>query len=360
MPLLYGERERAFLRLQEELVKKYNDDSILAWGLIGETSDDQGPIQSDIGSPIRKTRSLCPILASSPLAFRNSRKVRYRSLSATKPFTMTNAGLQIELPLVPISRSHLYFGGAGSDKVRGWVGILSCYTGVSNEFLGIMLSPNGSQRDTPTEVHRASITSSGRPQLTRHTVVVGPKTAMRAQHSNIMILQQTESRTGRKFSFGPMHIVVTESQTLSEAGYEVYDAKSLETMDLKHWVQHTSAQWDTVLKVLTVPGLRPYWNLQRFDFVKSSTGARYTVFVRDGQPLVRHWQLSSEEEESNAVKYLGRLTEKTATHSMPSRDRDDEVIKVSVTQKQVSFSCMMEMTIDLIPADEPMSEAFKN
>jgi len=31
MPLLYGEGQRAFLRLQEEIVKVYNDQSILAW-----------------------------------------------------------------------------------------------------------------------------------------------------------------------------------------------------------------------------------------------------------------------------------------------------------------------------------------
>ncbi|KAH8892587.1 HET-domain-containing protein [Thozetella sp. PMI_491] len=31
MPLLYGEREHAFIRLQEELMKAYDDQSILAW-----------------------------------------------------------------------------------------------------------------------------------------------------------------------------------------------------------------------------------------------------------------------------------------------------------------------------------------
>ncbi|KAK6951337.1 hypothetical protein Daesc_007871 [Daldinia eschscholtzii] len=32
MPLLYGEGEKAFLRLQEEIIKSRNDDSLLAWG----------------------------------------------------------------------------------------------------------------------------------------------------------------------------------------------------------------------------------------------------------------------------------------------------------------------------------------
>ncbi|KAI2467396.1 heterokaryon incompatibility protein-domain-containing protein [Annulohypoxylon bovei var. microspora] len=33
MPLIYGEGSKAFIRLQEEITKQSNDDSILAWGL---------------------------------------------------------------------------------------------------------------------------------------------------------------------------------------------------------------------------------------------------------------------------------------------------------------------------------------
>ncbi|KAK1691125.1 hypothetical protein BDP55DRAFT_649624 [Colletotrichum godetiae] len=32
MPLLYGEGEKAFFRLQEELIKKSDDESIFSWG----------------------------------------------------------------------------------------------------------------------------------------------------------------------------------------------------------------------------------------------------------------------------------------------------------------------------------------
>ena len=31
MPLLYGERHRAFVRLQEQIIRESNDYSILAW-----------------------------------------------------------------------------------------------------------------------------------------------------------------------------------------------------------------------------------------------------------------------------------------------------------------------------------------
>jgi hypothetical protein len=39
MPLLYGEDSRAFLRLQKEIINRFDDDSILAWGLETETVD---------------------------------------------------------------------------------------------------------------------------------------------------------------------------------------------------------------------------------------------------------------------------------------------------------------------------------
>jgi hypothetical protein len=36
MPLLYGEGKRAFIRLQEEIMKETDDQSLFAWGLLGQ------------------------------------------------------------------------------------------------------------------------------------------------------------------------------------------------------------------------------------------------------------------------------------------------------------------------------------
>ncbi|KAH8593057.1 heterokaryon incompatibility protein-domain-containing protein [Bisporella sp. PMI_857] len=54
MPLLYGEGERAFIRLQEEIIKVSDDRSLFAW----ESSDSSGGL-----------------LATSPAAFSNSSKI---------------------------------------------------------------------------------------------------------------------------------------------------------------------------------------------------------------------------------------------------------------------------------------------
>lgn len=52
MPLLYGEGERAFIRLQEEIMKKSEDHSIFAWR-------DDGLMRG----------SFCGLLARSPASF---------------------------------------------------------------------------------------------------------------------------------------------------------------------------------------------------------------------------------------------------------------------------------------------------
>ena len=81
MPLLYGEGgEEAFVRLQLEIIRKYDDESIFAWtGKWG------------VGGS--------GLLANSPRAFRGSREVVRNDFCVRSPFQMTNKGLQIDLPL---------------------------------------------------------------------------------------------------------------------------------------------------------------------------------------------------------------------------------------------------------------------
>lgn len=84
MPMLYGEGTKAFARLQEEIIKILDDQSIFAW--TGHTS------------------GYFPVLAPSPANFKHSAGIR--STSATTdpmPFSLTNVGLRIELPIVPFA-----------------------------------------------------------------------------------------------------------------------------------------------------------------------------------------------------------------------------------------------------------------
>ncbi|KAI1759228.1 HET-domain-containing protein [Hypoxylon sp. FL1150] len=90
MPLLYGEGDKAFTRLQEEVIRKSYDHSLFAWGLSG---------QSEI------TSNWSSLLAPSPDAFRGPRWPIKEPLTFNSGhYLITNLGLHITMPIIRIGR----------------------------------------------------------------------------------------------------------------------------------------------------------------------------------------------------------------------------------------------------------------
>ncbi|KPM43891.1 hypothetical protein AK830_g2661 [Neonectria ditissima] len=99
MPLLYGEGQKnAFKRLQEEIIKSTDDESIYAWCLPRHLVEDQ---------------DFWGLLADSPAAFEINhglddlndlvpKRSKYISLRSGVSTAMTNRGLHLELPLTPL------------------------------------------------------------------------------------------------------------------------------------------------------------------------------------------------------------------------------------------------------------------
>jgi len=94
MPLLYGEgRRNAFIRLQEEIVKRTDDESLFAWRLPDkritlELEDSSVPFSG--------------LLAPSPACFSDGGNIvsdSWRSVLPNIPTNMTNRGLQMEAKL---------------------------------------------------------------------------------------------------------------------------------------------------------------------------------------------------------------------------------------------------------------------
>ncbi|KAI0599254.1 HET-domain-containing protein [Biscogniauxia sp. FL1348] len=80
MPLLYGEGLKAFQRLQHEIIKISNDQSILAWDM---------------------NRHGCTgALAPSPLFFRSCGSIVRDLDTGRSPYSMTNIGLSVDLPVI--------------------------------------------------------------------------------------------------------------------------------------------------------------------------------------------------------------------------------------------------------------------
>ena len=89
MPLLYGEGTRAFMRLQEEVLKSSTDSTIFAWP---SKAIPPSPYDSDWLSP----------LAPNPSVFAGAGKYRQNNLAEPfGPWKVTNRGLRLEgLPVV--------------------------------------------------------------------------------------------------------------------------------------------------------------------------------------------------------------------------------------------------------------------
>lgn len=94
MPLLYGEGVRAFLRLQEEIIRSNHDQTIFLWSAFAK----------DVGK----------VLAPSPDNFDPGRSFHFRpSQRGQRPFAITNVGLELTVPLVP-------------HYARTYLGLLDC------------------------------------------------------------------------------------------------------------------------------------------------------------------------------------------------------------------------------------------
>src|SRR5450756_1783726 len=91
MPLLYGEGAKAFIRLQEEILKRSNDHSLFAWA------------SSNAGDTSRGPWAFVGFLASDPSDFEHSNHYVHCSdlyrFGLMRPYSMTNMGLCMELPV---------------------------------------------------------------------------------------------------------------------------------------------------------------------------------------------------------------------------------------------------------------------
>ncbi|KAM0432370.1 hypothetical protein ACHAPT_004913 [Fusarium lateritium] len=81
MPLLYGEGEKAFIRLQEEIMRVSDDHSLFAW---------------------RHPHGRGGLLAPSPAAFKDSGNITPWNplMPYNSPFTLTNKGVHLDLPFI--------------------------------------------------------------------------------------------------------------------------------------------------------------------------------------------------------------------------------------------------------------------
>lgn len=99
MPLLYGEGHKAFKRLQQELVKDSNDQSLFAWDLCGFPKNF---CNSRLDYP-RFDDTTTAMLAQSPRQFIDSGEVRIGR--PCPPYDLTNRGLRLNAEYIVLDRA---------------------------------------------------------------------------------------------------------------------------------------------------------------------------------------------------------------------------------------------------------------
>ncbi|KAF4631600.1 hypothetical protein G7Y89_g6537 [Cudoniella acicularis] len=138
LPLLYGEGERAFIRLQEEIMRSSDDQSLFAWEdkssaqVFGSESGPKVSVSSEDGGQTEvlvksiskpHPRPLRGFLARSPAEFENSGNIiPYRNWDVSMPYSMTNQGLRMQLSVLQY------------DEYDDFIGILACH--YQDNFLG--------------------------------------------------------------------------------------------------------------------------------------------------------------------------------------------------------------------------------
>ncbi|CAH0024498.1 unnamed protein product [Clonostachys rhizophaga] len=101
MPMLYGEGDRAFMRLQEEIIKETNDMTLFAW----QTSD-HDPVRS-FDEMHLGAKTYRGILAKSPREFSVAHQLRpFADLSLAPEYRMTNKGLKLSSEVVLKALNH--------------------------------------------------------------------------------------------------------------------------------------------------------------------------------------------------------------------------------------------------------------
>ena len=217
MPMLYGEGEKAFQRLQQEIMKLSDDQSIFCW------------TDPDIPATVQHG-----MLADSPKAFAHASNYRgYSAFEEMKPYDMCNRGLRINIPLTP------------TDEPDVFVGALHCSVPPANDgYLGIYLQK----------------LPEGEFQYARIRCGILASLSSRGQKQDVFVLRPLFPRQDEWTGVLPAHYLVFRNvgSTNREFSYSlkstVGPVPKAEDETLRHWVvsthgrQHIQTEETTVFK----------------------------------------------------------------------------------------------------------------
>ena len=239
MPLLYGEGRNAFIRLQEEILKISDDQSLFAWSL-----------DPDVSGSLRQSG----ILAQSPYNFKSSLSVVsiQRTVDAA-PYSMTNKGLQIEMPLIEVPSF--------------FIGLIDCqYKDEFSTCLGILLK----RTRTPDVFFRAQSTTVARDTGgAGGLLVVTHEQALKAETRRIFIPRDDYEETLERSTYQ------VKSASVSDGGFKI-----VATRPDGRLTTRVKTRWNMLMQSLHIEH-HFGWQTIAFVFYNSRLRAAFAVCFDD-------------------------------------------------------------------------------
>ena len=361
MPLVYGEGQHAFRRLQEELIKAYRDDSIFAWGMDTMIRDPTGDVLEKIVQPVGTDHDTSlrrvSFLADSPQLFKECGHLRYGT-SEIPAFTMSNAGLEIELPLIAVRETERYYRD-GSSELLGWVGLLSCSTEKASEFLGIVLCPTSYEGEASDRPIRAKRLAYGYDD-THHTTRIGARAALHAKRTKVTVIQHSFATPITMNLPKRSHFLVNISHDLLAADYTVSQVTARTLSELEGFTLSrflSSSSWDAQASVFALECRYTEAKVITFELRRELADVGFTLVVYGTGAMARNGVSLKHV----AVVSTCRAITKSGSMSIPlfiRGENGNRRITAAVEEKQGPMSKIYEIEIGLDPAEvEPGPQA---
>jgi hypothetical protein len=232
MPLIYGEGERAFERLQEQIIRTSDDQTILAWNRC-ETSSDAGPFQ-----PLLAPRPDCFAGHEDLVAIRDPEQPR-------TSFSLEKSGLMISMPYIAESE----------------IGVLACGALGSPCQIGISLRANPAMDNTFT-------------CLARETTILAMDSHHKAKQIDMIITRQHVPRPQTMASINQPYLYAWFMQAKASAWTE-----KIATYPLRMFSHQPKEAWDEKLSMFCLNS----WQMQ-------SAGAVFTYYVHQQHMIHNRWR----------------------------------------------------------------------
>lgn len=337
MPLIYGEGERAFVRLQEEFIKYSGDESIFAWGLDTELASGKMPYTPRFGSSLRN----CPILARSPENFKDCGCLQYGGKSESS-FNMTNVGLQIELLLAPVPSKY-------QRAVRGsslaWAGLLNCRVGndSNSELVGLLLEASQDGKDGHFYRVQLRYSMSQASLLTKETIKVNERVAIQAVPTKIIISQEM----GRESHFQVRKFVILDFPALQAMWYSATTGSRLGTSFSQLPVV---VYWNVNTKILTASDSIANAGFYGFVFESSEGYPAFVVLTFQTNAVVRNAGVFYITENRKVREFLRTNSQPDDMGDLVLTDPDENEFRivVKVTVKMVCHWKVLEVNVDAV------------